>query len=209
MSAPTVSPLINPGQTPVAFGRSLNGRAEAARMTFGNDGPPGVSVAATWRTNLWLDAADTIAAVDEPWLAFARANDANELTRQTVVGRPLSDFIAGPAVVTLASPQERRFMTMTLRSVSHGGVHFEYVVDRTERRDEVPLFDRHRPRSEAIVCVCSWCRRLRHADTWQDVERVIAEADLFGADAPMPKMSHGICDECAAVLKGSPASEQK
>ncbi|HEY6554556.1 MAG TPA: sensor histidine kinase, partial [Vicinamibacteria bacterium] len=138
------------------------GRGTAVRVRFpeptgdGSGGPP--------RTNLWLDAADTIIAVDEAWLDFARANGAPELTREAVVGRPLRPFIAGAETGELAtllvatarrggaalvvpfrcdSVDERRFMTMTLAAEAGGGVHVCCRLDRAETRAAVPLLDRH------------------------------------------------------------------
>jgi hypothetical protein len=174
-------------------------------------------------TNLWLDAADTIIEVDEEWLEFARANDAPELTRRMVVGRPLRDFIDGPEVVVFTdlltaaarrkgvalavpfrcdSARLRRFMTMTLEAGAGGILHLEYRVDRTEAREEEPLFDRAAPRSEELVYLCSWCRRVRSDETWRDVEDGIALGDLFGRGEAMPKLSHGICGDCATALRG-------
>jgi hypothetical protein len=180
------------------------------------------------RTNLWLDPKDIITDVDAPWLEFARVNDAKELTREAVVGRPLTQFIDGHEVKALTdllltaarrgglglsvpfrcdSPGERRFMTMTLHARAWGAVHLEYVLDRAEPRADVLLLDRRSGRSEAFVYVCSWCGHVRLADGWVDVERAIAEADLFGRGARTPKISHGICDECAATLKTSMVTE--
>jgi len=169
------------------------------------------------RTNLWLDASDTITAVDEPWLDFARANGAPELTRQAVVGRPLRDFIAEPEAIGLGdllaaararqtpvalpfrcdSPGERRFMTMTLRAQPAGGLHLEYHVDRAEARATVPLLDCLALRSEKIVYVCSWCRRVRHEGAWREAEQAIPDGER------VPRVSHGICGDCASVLRAS------
>ena len=45
-----------------------------------------------------IDATDSISSVSPSWLVFARANGARELTRESVVGRSLWDFIDGERV---------------------------------------------------------------------------------------------------------------
>lgn len=173
---------------------------------------------------MWLDAADTIVGVDEAWLQFARANQAPELTREAIVGRPLSTFITGLEMVELTalltaaarkrgtaiavpfrcdSPDVRRFMTMTLQAELRGGVRFEYRLDRVEPRTEGALFDRQAPRSEDLIRVCSWCGRIRHAEAWNEVEQAIALGGYFVRGALIPKLSHGICDDCRSVLVAS------
>lgn len=174
-------------------------------------------------SSLWLDARDVITAVDEAWLQFARANEAPELTRPSVVGRPLRAFVAGAEVVELIghltaaargrgtsiavpfrcdSPDERRFMTMTLQAEPGGAVHIAYRLDRTERRAGVALFDVHAPRSLELVLACSWCRRVRLGQDWRDVERAIADGELSRSDR-LPKIAQGLCDDCTAVVRAA------
>jgi two-component system, sensor histidine kinase and response regulator len=202
------------------------GRGTTVHLRFA--GASTTAAVAPSSANLWLDSADTITAVDDSWLEFARANDAPELTRQSVLGRPLHAFVSGVEMAELTglltgaarqrgtavtvpfrcdSPGERRFMTMTLQVEAGGGVHIEYRLDRAEFRAEVPLLDVHAPRSEAFLVVCSWCRRVRQGDAWRDVERAIEEGDLFGRAERMPKVSHGICEDCASVVRASVRGE--
>jgi signal transduction histidine kinase len=201
------------------------GRGTTVHLRFA--GPSTGTAEAPSRSNLWLDAADNITAVDDGWLDFGRANGAPELTRQSVLGRPLRAFVTGleaaelTALLTAAArqretavavpfrcdaPGERRFMTMTLQGEVGGGVHIEYRLDRTESRAEVLLFDLEAPRSEEFLVVCSWCRRVRQADAWRDVEKAIADGELIGR-REMPRVSHGICDDCASVVKASVRGE--
>jgi hypothetical protein len=183
------------------------GRGTAVRVRFAE--PTGGGSGATPSTNLRLDAADTVIAVDEAWLDFARANGAPELTREAVVGRALRPFIAGTEAGDLAallmatarrggaalvvpfrcdSVDERRFMTMTLEAEPGGVVHVCCRLDRAETRAAVPLLDRHAPRSDELVVVCSWCRRVRRGDAWRDVETSIADGELLGRSEPMPQV---------------------
>jgi hypothetical protein len=167
---------------------------------------------------MWLDAADTIVDVDDAWLEFAKANDAPELTRQAVVGRPLRDFLTGTEMVELTalllaeargqgtarsipfrcdSPDLRRFETMTLRAEPTGRVDIEYRLDATEPRAHAALLDRHAPRSQELAYVCSWCKRVRQPGGWREVDGALAE------NGPVPNVSHGICEDCAAKFKAS------
>ena len=42
-----------------------------------------------------IDADNRVASVNDEWEAFARENDATQLTRQNVIGTPLREFVFG------------------------------------------------------------------------------------------------------------------
>ena len=48
-----------------------------------------------------IDSEVRISGVDPGWVAFARANGASDLSPEVVVGRPLGQFVAGPAAQLL------------------------------------------------------------------------------------------------------------
>jgi hypothetical protein len=202
------------------------GRGTTVNLRFAGASP--AVAAAPSSANLWLDAADTITAVDDAWLEFARANHAPELTRQSILGRSLYAFVSGPEMAELTglltsaarqrgtavsvpfrcdAPSERRFMTMTLQAEAGGGLHLEYRLDRAEPRPEVALLDVQAPRSEALLVVCSWCRRVRQEDAWRDLERAIEDGNLFGRAERMPRVWHRVCEDCASVVKASVRGE--
>jgi hypothetical protein len=149
------------------------------------------------------------------------------LDRSKAVGRPLGPFIAGAEAGALAAllfatarlrgttlvlpfrcdpPDERRFMTMTVEPGPDGGVLVECRLDRAETRAGVPMLDRHaavgaaRPRLQ-LVSAGSPRRRLAGRG---DIHR---RRRVPGAGEPMPRVSHGICYDCAAVVKTSLRSE--
>lgn len=99
-----------------------------------------------------IDRGDVIAAVDDAWAPFARANEAPHLA--DVLGRPLWDYVSDDTTrqvyrdllarvraghdVTFPyrcdAPALRRFMRMTMRPAPERGVVFESDVIRTEAR---------------------------------------------------------------------------
>jgi hypothetical protein len=61
---------------------------------------------------------------------------------------------------------------------------------------EVMLGASHTLREGGLATRCAWCGRYRIEDRWLVVERVPAFAERAG-------VSHGICDDCIAALKGA------
>lgn len=163
-----------------------------------------------------IDHRDVIAAVDDAWTPFARANEAPHLA--DVLGRPLWDFVSDDTTrqvyrdlaarvragheVTFAyrcdAPALRRFMRMTMRPAPHRGIEFDSVVERAEPRAAVPLFEGTSAGTSGVtVRVCSWCRRVHVRETWQEVEIAVDWLRLF-AGGPMPALTHGMCEDCYA-----------
>jgi len=169
-----------------------------------------------------VDANDQISHVSESWLAFAQANGCPELTREAVVGNPLWLYVDGIEVKALYmhlfekvrdggqsvripfncdSPELRRFMRLDIVPRDKGALNLTGVLLREEQRSEVRLFDASAPRSTALLYCCSWCKRIKVTESnWVSVEDAIRDAGLFDS-ATMPRLSHGICPECACQWK--------
>ncbi len=65
-----------------------------------------------------------------------------------------------------------------------------------EDRDYASLLDVNAPRSDALLAICSWGKRIElPEDGWTEVEPGVRKLDLFG-DAPVPQLSHGVCPDC-------------
>jgi len=163
-----------------------------------------------------LDAADRLEWVNENWGRFAARNEAPELAAGRVLGRPLWDFLSTPEVhqiyrtvlervrrllrpvrfpIRCDSPGLRRSMTLSLTPQAEGKILFECRLDRLETRGPAPLLDPRRPRSEDLLAVCSWCKRVRAGEEWLEIEEAIAALDLFGQEC-LPRLTHGICPAC-------------
>lgn len=168
-----------------------------------------------------VDDANRIVEVDEAWLRFARQNDAPGLDRDAVLGASLWTFISdqemcllyeailervrrGQLRVTIPfrcdSPAVRRFMELEMVPAVEGVIHLNSRLLRREEREPVPLLDRDVARSDKMLYMCSWCKRIEFSELeWVEVEAAVARLDLFG-ERPVPRISHGICPSCRENL---------
>jgi hypothetical protein len=166
----------------------------------------------------YIDAADRLIFVDETWREFARDIAAPELVSDSILYKPLWDFIADkrvqhlyqillarvrqsgePAQVSYRcdSPGTRRFLQMRMTPDTEAGVHFHNWLVREEKREPVRLLEMTPKRSEEIIIICSWCKLVKlDDDTWVEVENAVQQLGLFEA-VEMPKLSHGMCPDCA------------
>lgn len=168
-----------------------------------------------------VDANNRLESVDSEWLLFARENEASHLTAEAVVGQPLFQFVAGEetrllyqeiidrvrrtqrtAVIPFRcdSPSVRRFMTLVISPRTNGHLQFTAQLIREEEREPVPLFDPSISRAEEFIVVCSWCRRVEASGCWLEVELAVRRLELFDKTR-QPRISHGICAECAKSLR--------
>jgi len=169
-----------------------------------------------------VDSADLLITVDAAWLEFAQKNLARDLVRENILGKPIWSFFSGyqveevygslfrrvrlkqqPIVLPFRcdSPTERRLMELNLSPLVEGGIHLESTMVQVERRKAVPLFDYAVRRSKEFVIVCSWCKKIRVADEWLEVEVAVERLGLFHVPT-FPQLSHGICPPCKAEALG-------
>jgi hypothetical protein len=171
-----------------------------------------------------LDGAACIRAIDGPWDAFAAANGAPGLTAANVLGRPLLAFVDGSEMQMVTemllararkapvralpfrcdSPDERRYLTLTVTARAPDLLVCSTIVERTESRPRRAVLDPAEERSpDESFPVCGWCRKSRLADgRWVEVDEAIDEMGLF-TQTPLPRLTHGICPPCAELLRGS------
>lgn len=163
-----------------------------------------------------IDGSDRIVSVSPAWLEFARVNDAPGLTEEHVLGRPLFEFITGretrhvyamllerarktPGAISVEfrcdSPGLRRYMRLEVRARPDGSVRLTGRVLRSEPRDSISLLDISQNRSEEMLTVCSWCKRVLVGGEWLEIEGAVDCLDLFGK-ACLPQLTHGICEAC-------------
>jgi len=164
-----------------------------------------------------IDASDCITFVDSAWKSFAERNNTPELTRRSIVGKSIWNFISGREVRHLYdlifhvvrsrdreivipfrcdSPTIRRFMTLTIAPVQGGNLALVGALIREEPRPHVALLGSEVPDLETLVSICSWCKRVQLRDSsWVEVEQAIHELGLFQSDG-VPGLTHGICPDC-------------
>lgn len=165
-----------------------------------------------------IDAADKLVFVDEPWLSFARENDAAQLTRAVVLQQPLWNYITDAETRHLYqamlarvrtdaiqiklpfrcdSPTQRRFMEMAISQTADGFIQFDTRIVKQEQREPVGLLDIGRKRSDEILTMCGWCKKVEvRPEQWLEAEEAVAHLKLFDSRR-LPQLSHGICDLCS------------
>jgi len=168
-----------------------------------------------------VDAAGIIVAVNEEWDRFAAENDAPELLGSRVVGRRMSDFISGadtqlafellkdmatlvrPIIIPFRcdDPGSRRHMEMRVTAAPGDEVEFRTRIVGLEARPTIRLIDRQARRDSArMVALCAWCNRGKFDGEWMELEELVHKLQLFDS-APVPEISHGMCDGCQRTLK--------
>lgn len=170
-----------------------------------------------------VDRTGRIISVNDEWVDFARENDAPELVRGLVVGRPLWEFIEDRETRHLSrfllekalgsgrtmtipyrcdSPGVRRFFEMKIVPLDDGTVEFRSRCLKTEAREAQPLLERDAARGEGFITICSWCRRIRLGDEWVEADEAVRRLDLF-ASASLPQLTHGLCASCDSLVRGN------
>ena len=159
----------------------------------------------------------TVLEIHGGWDAFARENQAETLHSSTVVGRQLDEFVADDETRAIYAalvdrvlqtgepirftyrcdgPSCRRHMAMEIDLVASEIVRFRSRTVREEARTPQPLLDPEAPRSDEMIVMCGWCKRVESAgEGWLDVEDYVARSGLLEASA-LPALSHGICPHC-------------
>ena len=169
-----------------------------------------------------VDAQDRVVFANAEWFDFARENSAVALKSDFVVGTSLWDFIchsetkhlfkillqqvrATGKSVTLPyrcdSPDCRRFMELRIARLDYLGVEFQSRILRQEQRARVRLMADEVERTDALLTMCGWCKKVALPDDrWVEVEKAVNVLQLF--DAPrLPRISHGICQECVDAFE--------
>lgn len=165
----------------------------------------------------YTDLSFRIVSVGGCWSTSAAQSEANELTPGQVVGQSLWKFIAGEPMrnlyqevldrvvkgqrpVTLPfrcdSPTRRQWMLLTIASLPQRELSFVCQLVRVEPRPAVALLDIHQARSQEILTLCSWCKRVKvRMREWIEVEEAVA---LLGLEEKpiQPQLLHGLCPDC-------------
>ncbi|MGE0864585.1 MAG: hypothetical protein AB7P34_11855 [Vicinamibacterales bacterium] len=165
-----------------------------------------------------VDADGCLTFVNAGWDAFAVENRTPELMGATARGRAVIDFIAGPETrhiyarllararegvqVTLSfrcdSPSQRRYLSLAIAACGGDEVEFRSRLLMVQPRSSVAVLEPDRPRSDALLTLCSWCNRGRIGDRWAEIEDVVTELRLF--EAEVPKLTHGMCPQCVGLI---------
>lgn len=169
-----------------------------------------------------IDESDLITYVSDNWNQFAQDNNAAENTFQPcVLNKPIWNFIVDLETRHLYkilvnkvrstgtiirvpfrcdSPGSRRFMIMTINPLSGNNIELLSHVLRIEFRDSVQILDKNSTRSNAMITMCSFCKKIAVAkNKWEEAEEAIRILHLFDS-ASMPQITHGLCPDCYQTI---------
>jgi hypothetical protein len=166
-----------------------------------------------------IDADDMLVGADESFFSFASQN--LWTGAEASIGRPLWDFVSGPAVqraqrsllsrvretgrpIRLAfrcdAPALRREMTMAIHpGGADGTVTFSTWVDWETIRPAQALIDPRPSRCSGWIEMCAWCDRFRADGRWCEVEAATRTLEATAGDQ-LPRISHRLCDACTETL---------
>ena len=169
-----------------------------------------------------VDAEDRIAFVDASWAAFAEENGAPALTAESVRGTPLWNYVSenvtqefyrifmrkvratGRTIVVpfrCDGPECRRFMEMSILPLGNGALEFRSALLREEARPRVDLLDPDFPRTDQLLTLCAWCKKVKLAG-WVEVEESVRQLGLF-EQARLPQITHSVCPACEGTFEST------
>lgn len=167
-----------------------------------------------------IDAADRIIFVNDAWIAFAQKHQAPQLSPDHVLGRSIWDYISDEATrqlyrvivsrvrsqgstefrVRCDAPDRRVLHLMRIISRPNGAVQFASYTLHEEARPAISLLDIQQKRSNRLVQICSWCKRIAlPAGSWVAAERAAAQLHFFDSEG-VPQLTHGMCPDCYADM---------
>jgi hypothetical protein len=170
-----------------------------------------------------IDAHDRLVEVNPPFVAsLPYSGGAN-----TLIGRPIWDFVAGeltrrlwevlyervrvagaPLFVPLRADtaNERRVIDVELHPAPDRSVRHVRECLWTEARPAVALLDSNYPRDSRALLRCAWCARVQvRLGTWQEIEDAQFALGIVAAET-LPTIQDTACASCKqSVLKTFPA----
>ncbi len=166
-----------------------------------------------------LDEQDRIVSVGGGWDDFARANDGAHLCGQALLGSSFWDHVTGESLSQLLglifrqvrergepitvpsrcdSPEIVRHLEVRIQPLPDHYLEIQSCINSETPRTQWRGGDRVR----MLLQMCSWCNRFHVEDQWLEIEEAIERLRLADADF-IPRSSHGICPDCADLLKQS------
>ena len=88
---------------------------------------------------------------------------------------------------------------MTVTALENGSVRFETRILQTVHRAPQRLLDRNIARTDDLLRICGWCKRVEVGSAWKEVEEPASIPGLFERSR-LPQLTHGICDTCYAKV---------
>lgn len=167
-------------------------------------------------TTYVVDEMDRIVGFDSGYLEFAA--DSGWLEAEDSMGRPLWDFVSGVEVRLILqtlfrsvraggparrlpyrcdSPEVLRHMLMDLEPQPDGRVEVRsFLVSSLPRATRLSSSQGSQGGAPELVTVCAWCCRAA-GKGWTPFEVEARSGEWLGGGTA-PKITHGICPDCAA-----------
>lgn len=167
-----------------------------------------------------INASADLVYVDENWAGFLAENGSGRTVPDAFLGSCLWNHFSDASTINLYqaliararrldrevivpfrcdAPDRRRYMQMHVRSVAAGEIEFCSVLLREEPRTAVALLNSRALRSQEMIRMCSWCKKIHVGDSWREVEEAIGILNLFEVPS-LPRITHTICRDCAEEI---------
>jgi hypothetical protein len=166
-----------------------------------------------------LNNRDEVCFVNAAFDEFAVANSGPTAASGTLLNRPVWNFVTDATVQHLYrdllrraraghpiqfefrcdSPTCRRLLEMKMDCLDDGMVEFRVRTISEDNRPFQALLDPGAARSDALLRLCAWCKKVHLEDVWVEVEEAAARLRLF--ERPLlPSLTHGICEPCRQTM---------
>lgn len=165
-----------------------------------------------------VDARNSLVFVNEAWIAEAEAVPQPDLAAPAVIGQglwnlitdlPLQHIFDGlfqrlrtrqiPSVTyrfRCDTPTARRLHQLTITPLPDEALEFQTQIVAVDARPHARLLDATVPRSQDLLRMCSWCKRIPVPGRgWLEIEEALDHHPTFDV-APLPALTHGICPTC-------------
>lgn len=170
--------------------------------------------------SVWIDRSDHIVFVSPQWESFAASSFDTPITATQVLHRPVAEFLtdettrecyrllfervrrdgrAARVALRCDLPEEPRAMRLTFTPLHEGALECSWAFLRPSVAVDIGQSPRRRFHDGELVRMCSWCRLVHTAWTWQPIELAGPSLGLFD-HAHLPQISHGICPDCSMML---------
>lgn len=165
-----------------------------------------------------VNANDIIILVEEPiWTDFLKENKGDHLCEQ-MQNTSLWRWVSGPTTQYLYkmllgkvrqsnrvlsfkfrcdASTTRRYMEMQLIPLLNKCVQFRSITRLTMERPPQAILDWNSPRSEKLLTMCTFCKKVQDendSSRWMEVEQAV-DAGLFSCKE-LPQIRHGCCGPC-------------
>lgn len=167
-----------------------------------------------------IDAVDRVADLCEDWDATAERDGAPELTRTSVLGRPIWSFIDGQPTrfhyaqvfenarqtgvasefrLRADSPGREALLSLTVTPQPDQSLRIDVETLHEIIVPNRPLWDMQVPRNGESALVCSWCKSVETHGNWSPVEQAEHYWPELTSTRP-PEVRHHVCPTCDAAM---------